>query len=235
MTETTILYSQAYPSEEYADITLDATEQAMASLVIKGKRPSIKLAFWSACLSTRNRLDNNCRQTQVMRQYVDRPLPVNRDELKVQLGALLSRTLNALYEIEKLYNAGIIHFNTGSTFEEQAHWRDSMAAAIPGMGMKTVSFALHIYSPDTCKLLTIDCWHLRRLQVTDTTLTRKQYLTYEQEIMGDCRLLNECEGQGKEYSPIVLAACLWERTRHHYNASTEKTGYQDHSGLSCYV
>lgn len=235
MTDTTIHYSQVSPTVEYASITLDATEQAMSGLKIAGKRPSIKLAFWSACLSTRNRLDNNCRQASIMRQYVDRPLPVNRDELKSQLGALLSRTLNSLYEIEALFNAGIIHFNCGSTFESQSHWRDSMVAAIPGMGMKTVSFALHIYSPDTCKLLTIDCWHLRRIGVTDTTIRRGEYLRYEQEIREDCKLLGECEGQGKQYSDIVLAACLWERTRHHYNASQGTGGYQDHSGLSCYV
>lgn len=217
-------------------VTLQETQSAMEELVSNGKTPNGKLAFWNACLSTRNKLDRNCKQALVMRQYVNRPLPVNRDELRVELGGLLNRTLNALYEIERLWNCGLIHFNTGDTFELQAKWRDCMAALIPGMGMKTISFSLHIYNPSGCKLITIDCWHLRRLQVTDDSPTRKQYLQYEQEIISDCAWLADAEGNGKKYWLITYAACLWERTRQAHGVSDCKDGeYQDHSGLSCYV
>lgn len=209
-------------------VTLQQTQAAMDGLKVTGKYPSGKLAFWNACLSTRNRLDNNCRQGNVMRTYVDRPLPINRDELHVQLGAVLGRTLNALYEIEKLWNTGIIHFNAGSTFEDQSKWRDSMAAAIPGMGMKTISFALHIYSPDLCQLLTIDTWHLQRLGVQVHTIKRKQYLACEAELRKHCEALQVCEGGGMEYAPITLAACLWFRMR------GNDVG-ESHAGISCYV
>lgn len=215
------------------EVSLLATAQAMQELVIPGKTPNGKLAFWNACLSTRNPLDRNCRQALVMRGYVNRPLPVNHDDLRGQLGAILTRTLESLYEIEKLWNAGIIHFNTGSTFDEQSRWRDSMVAAIPGMGMKTVSFALHIYSPETCLLLTIDCWHLKRLGASKQAIRRNDYLYYEQALRDDCVELAQEEGTG--YPAIVYAACLWERTRKYFGASQCEEGYQSHAGLSCYV
>lgn len=217
-------------------VTLDQTQAAMQELVISGKSPNGKVAYWNACLSTRNKLDRNCRQAAIMRTYAHRPLPVNRDELRAQLGGLLNRTLNALYEIERLWNVGLIHFNTGDTFELQSKWRDAMASLIRGMGMKTISFALHIYSPATCLLVTIDCWHLRRLQVKDDSPSRAQYLRYEQEILEDMQALRDAESQGKQYWQVTYAACLWERTRQAYGQSDTQDGtYQDHSGLSCYV
>jgi hypothetical protein len=222
-----------------AQVTLEQTQEAMDALKVDGLTPHGKLAYWNAALSVRNRLDHNCMQGLVMRTYVNRPLPVNRDELKVQLGACLPRTLNTLYEIEALWNVGVIHFNCGTTFESQSAWRDSMVAAIPGMGHKTVSFALHIYAPDTCKLLAIDVWHLRRLGVDATKgITRKQYLAYELELRKHCEALQVCESTGKEYAPIVLAACLWERQRQasiHHNQFHKVDGYANHSGISCYV
>src|SRR6266851_715228 len=209
-------------------VTLEQTARAMDALIVPGKRPNGKLAFWNACLSTRNFLKRNCSQAIIMRQYIDRPLPLNRDELHAQLGGVLGRTLNSLYEIERLWHAGIIHFNCGSTFEEQSTWRDSMCAAIPGMGMKTVSFALHIYAPYECELLTIDCWHLERLHVDCRTLRRKQYLAYEVEIRNDCWTLDTAEAAiDGGYPLIVLAACLWFRVR--------GRGLTKHDGLSCYV
>ena len=217
-------------------VTLDQTQEAMEQLVIAGKQPSIKVAFWNAALSKRNKLERNCKQAAIMRTYAHRPLPSNQDVLRAELGGLMSSTLHTLYEIEKLANAGLIHFNTGDTFELQSKWRDSMCALIPGMGCKTVSFALHIYNPAMCKLVTIDCWHLRRLGSTIESPTRKQYLELEQVILQDMQALYEAEGHGKTYWSVTLAACLWERTRQAYGQSDTKDGtYQDHSGLSCYV
>lgn len=214
-------------------VTLEQTQEAMNELVVPGKTPNGKVAFWSACLSTRNTLERNCMQSSIMRTYADRPLPVNRSELNSQLGGVLGRTLNSLYEIEKLWNAGIIHFNCGHTFEEQATWRLSMAAAIPGMGMKTVSFALHIYAPFECLLLTIDCWHCRLLGLDPDKLKTKQYIQAEAELYQCITDLSHYEGQG--YAPIVYAACLWERTRQAYGNHQCKEGqYQSHAGLSCY-
>lgn len=232
MTQTT-MQAVAYP------VTLQQTQRAMESLRIAGKVPNGKVAFWNGVLSTRNKLDRNCRQAEVMRSYVNRPLPINRDELRVELGGLLSRTLNALYEIERLWNAGIIHFNCGDTFALQSAWRDSMTAIIPGMGEKTVSFALHIYAPEQCRILTIDVWHLRRVygrfDVSDITLCRKQYLELEQRIAYDIDTMRIVEGSGYWY--VTYAACMWERTRKSYGASQSECEdeYQDHSGLSCYV
>lgn len=219
-------------------VTLDQTQAAMEQLIVPGKQPSIKVAFWNAALSKRNSLERNCKQAQVMRSYANRPLPSNQDVLRTELGGLMSSTLHTLYQIEQLANSGLIHFNTGDTFELQSKWRDSMCALIDGMGCKTVSFALHIYNPAVCKLVTIDCWHLRRLgwDKKNESPTRAQYLELEQAILQDMQALYEDEGQGKQYWQVTLAACLWERTRQAYGKSDTKDGtYQDHSGLTCYV
>lgn len=240
MTQTTIHYQE--PTNMFADLTLDATLEAMQTLVIPGKTPHVKLSYYFAVCSIRTSIEKNQDCADVLRGYANRPLPVNRDELRAQLPCLMSSQINTLYEIEKLYNAGVIHMNTGTTFEEQAAWRRSMTAAIPGMGEKTVSFALHIYSPFTCQLLTIDVWHIRRIlgrfDVSKVQSIRtKQYLTYEQESLQDCKTLLECEDcEGStKYAPIVLAACLWERTRRYYGATKVGSGYTSHARLSCYV
>lgn len=218
-------------------VTLQETAQAMAQLIVPGKVPSGINAVYNAALSIRNTLERNCMQAIVMRQYANSPLPVNHDELRAKLGGqlVMLRTVNTLYEIERLWHAGIIHFNTGSTFEEQAIWRNSMVAAIPGMGDKTVSFALHIYAPNECKLLTIDCWHLKRLGMECITLTHKRYLECEQLLRDDCLTLQKLE---PGYDLIVYAAYFWERTRQeskHHQKFYKVDGYQSHAGLSCYV
>jgi hypothetical protein len=213
-------------------ISIQETARAMGELVREGT-PNGKVAFWAACLSTRNRLERNCRQAEVMRSYANRPLPTNRDELKRQLGgAILGRTINSLYEIEHLWNKGIIHFNTGDTYAEQARWRASMVAAIPGMGMKTVSFALHIYNPTGCRLLTIDCWHTRRMNWQYGPISDRNYTRYEQQLFVDIDALAREEGYG--YAPIVYAACLWERARQQHTGNFCDE-YPSHAGLSCYV
>src|SRR5260221_658956 len=108
-------------------VTLKETAQAMAALIVPGMTPNGKLAFWASALSIRNSLAINCRQAIIMRQYIDSPLPVNHDELRAKLGgqSVMMRTVNTLYEIERLWHTGIIHFNTGRTFEEQSTWRNS--------------------------------------------------------------------------------------------------------------
>lgn len=219
---------------DYMHVSLEQTQDAMSALIVPGKVPNGKVAFWNAALSARNKVERNCTQAAVMRSYANRPLPVNRDELKAQLGPCLGRAINALYEIEKLWNAGIIHFNCGDTFELQSKWRDSMVALIPGMGMKTVSFALHLYDPEHCKLLTIDTWHVRLQERAHGDETRRNnYLAYETELLFDCEELRAQEGDG--YWLVTYAACLWERTRQQYGAGNKDGSYTDHSGLTCYI
>ncbi len=113
-----------------------------------------------------------------------------------------------------------------------------MCVAIAGMSMKTVSFALHIYAPFSCLLLTIDCHHARRLGIDPDKLTTKTYIQAESELYSHIVEMSHYEGKG--YAPIVYAACLWQRYRQsHGNGNTKaqcKDGeYQSHAGLTCYV
>ncbi len=216
-------------------VSLEATQKAMEEL-IQPSTPRGKLAFYFSACTIQTRLSVTAKYAQVLRSYADRPLPVNRDELRALLPGIMSSQLSTLYSIERLWNAGIIHFNTGNTFQNQFDWRETMCAAIPGMGHKTVSFALHIFNPGGCLLLTIDCWHIRRIRGlgTNESLTRSKYLAIEQLLRDDIACLAMEEGQG--FWLISYAACLWERTRQSYGASEcEVGGYQSHADLSCYV
>lgn len=221
-------------------VTLEQTEQAIKELIVPGKTPNGKCAFWIAALSIRNGLERNCWQAAIMRSYANRPLPVNRNELREDLGRPMQRTINTLYEIEKLCGAGIIHFNCGDTYELQHYWRLSMSAIIPGMGYKTVSWALTLYNPFGCLLCAIDCWHIRRQDERYGEANKlSNYLSYELQLFKDCQELASNEGNG--YSRTVYAACLWERCRQADKTGVAKANgckdgvYQSHAGLTCYV
>lgn len=214
-------------------VTLQQTQAAMEELIIPGKVPNGKVAFWNAALSALNELGRNCAQAAVMRTYANRPLPLNREELWKELGSCLFHShINALYEIEKLWNAGVIHFNAGYTLESQLAWRRSMVAAIPGMSYKTVSFALHIYDYEHCLILTIDRHHLKRLGFKRSSCsTPKQYLDMEKRLYA---LIDSLQAHEPGYMPLVYAAYLWENWRQEHGASRENGTYQSHAGLSCY-
>lgn len=207
-------------------ITLEQTNKAMMGLVQSGI-PNVKLAFWSSALSKRNSLAKNCIQSTYMRQYAYKPLPTDRNELRSALGNPMWSTVNTLYAIEQLDNDGLLNFDCGDTYESQALWREKMVQLIPGMGYKTVSFALHIYNPFGCKLLTIDCWHVRRMHECFGPISNSNYLQYESKLQSD---IDELAKEQPGYSPIVYAAYLWENTR-----KPNATEYQSHNGLSCYV
>ncbi len=216
-------------------VSLEATQKAMNELIQPGT-PRGKLAFYFSACTIQTRLSATAKHAQVLRGYADRPLPMNRDELRALLPGIMNSQLSTLYSIERLWNDGVIHFNTGDSFASQFAWRESMTAAIPGMGHKTVSFALHIFNPSGCLLLTVDCWHIRRIRGlgTNESLTRSKYLAIEQTLRDDIACLAMEEGQG--FWLISYAACLWERTRQGYGASECEDGdYQSHADLSCYV
>lgn len=207
-------------------ITLESTYKAMSELVQQGQADG-KLALWAAALSVRNRLEVNCRQAQVMHQYAHKPLP-SPTVLREQLGAILTRTLNTLYAIETLWGSGAIHLDAGYSYESQFAWRARMVALIPGMAEKTVSFALHIYDPWHCQLLTIDCWHVRRMRSVFGAINKKNYVLYENQLMSD---IHSLAGDNLEYPIIVYAAYLWELER----TGSVNGDYSSHAGLSCYI
>lgn len=232
MTTTTTETGTYYGTRQH--VTLQQTHAAMLELTPVGKVPNVKLAFWNASLSKMNELGQNCEQCAVMRGYAHRPLPLSREQLWVELGSTLFRShINTLYEIERLANAGIIHCNAGTTFSEQATWRRAMVAAIPGMGMKTVSFALHIYAPFQCLILTVDRHHLRRYGYDPSKgCSVARYLKVEQELYATVRAMEVSE---RGYAPIEYAACLWENWRQETGVSKCNGTYPSHAGLCCWI
>jgi hypothetical protein len=215
---------------QYPELTLAEVQAAMEELIGAGT-PNVKLAFWNASLSVRTPIKQNCAFARAMRAYAQRPLPLNRDELKAQLPGIMESQVRTLYEIEKLYGAGILHFNAGNTEELQRIWRSSMVSCIPGMGCKTVSFALHIYAPSACHILTIDCWHARRLGHRFGEVSEKNYSLYEEALRADVEAL---KSQKPGFWDVTYAAYFWELSRRSRNAGC-RDGYPSHAGLSCYI
>lgn len=209
-------------------ITLEQTARAMTELIQPGT-PNGKLAYWNACLSKHTFFNVNCRQALVMRNYAYKPLP-DREVLRVQLGGLLNTTLDTLYAIEKLWNSGLIHFNCGDTYQSQYIWREKMISLIPGMSYKTVSWALQLYSIDTCQLMAIDTWHVQRLHACYGKVREGNYVKYEKRLLDDCRQL--AIEEASSYPVTIYAACLWGRAR---EASGIIPAMPSHKDLSCYV
>ncbi len=230
--------------------SLQQTDAAMRELVKIGKIAHGKLAYFAGVLSIQTSVENNAAMAVVMRKYAFTPLPIDREVLRQELkaatqgngalsGGIMSSQLDTLYRIEQLWNAGIIHFNTGYTFESQCVWRKSTVSAIRGMGYKTVSFALHIYAPQICKILTIDRWHILYFTgKTNKGLTVKQYLDIEQRLLDACELVKfEAATNEQDYWLLTYAAFLWEATRLDHTLFPEKQYETDGSygKLSCYI
>lgn len=220
--------------------SIEETISAMAEIEAGNMPPSGKLAYWSAALSIRNRLELNGAYVRVLSRYVGEPLP-GRSQLLNELGrnpgkqfpaGLMSLHINLLYEIERLWTAGEIDFDCGSTLASQQAWRENMVARIKGMGCKAVSWALFIYNPYECKLLTIDCWHARRLGIDPRSIAGSgacRKLAYKQ---AEALLLSECKGLYPDVPPVIVAAMLWENTRQIAGASRGAV-FQSHAAISC--
>lgn len=219
---------------------IEETVSAMAEIEAGNQPASGKLAYWSAALSIRNKLELNGVYVRVLSRYVGEPLP-ERGQLLCELGrrvgkkyprGLMGLHIDLLYEIERLWTAGEIDFDCGSTLASQQAWRERTVARIKGMGCKAVSWALFIYAPSSCKLLTIDCWHAKRLGIDPHSIAGSgacSKLAYKQ---AEALLLAECQGLYPDVAPVIVAAMLWENTRQLAGASRGER-FQSHAALSC--
>lgn len=223
-------------------VTIEETYRAMSEIAYGDKCPSVKLAFWNSALSSRMKLDLNGRYARIMASYVNKPLPLNREVLIDELGrkqgnklpqGMMFSHIELLYRIEKLYNEGKLDFNCGTTLESQQVWRKRMVELIPGMGSKLVSWALFIYSPFDCLLLTIDCWHCKRIGVEQSTVCGTTASKQAKYLETEKSMLSECQALYPQYPPVVVAAMLWENIRRANNASQGTNGYQSHKEISC--
>lgn len=208
--------------------SITETQVAMMQLLEDDNKPNIKLAFWNSALSCRIRLDKNGKLARIMASYVDKPLPDREtlyQELKVTGANIWRSHIDALYAIERLYNQGLLYFPTLGTLEEQKQWRRDMVGLIPGLACKLISWAFFIYSPLDCKLLTLDCWHCKRLGVEQGKLSGStaRAIDYYEQI--ETLLMGECIGLYPDHLPQIVAAMLWLNYRNE--------GVTSHREISC--
>lgn len=213
---------------------------AMAEISCGGQLPSIKLAYWASAASLKMKLHLNGRYTRVLAGYVNKPLPAREvllDELGRKPGGnfpqgMMGQHVDLFYEIERLDNLGLLNFDAGFSLESQRLWRDKTVALIHGMGCKLVSWALFIYAPHACLLLTIDKWHCKRMGIDQAILSGSSDCKRREYFVAEERLLAECRGLYPEYPPVIVAAFLWEQAR---KLAGESKGeiYESHAELSC--
>lgn len=207
------------------NVSIEETEEAMLDLLYGNQAPNEKLAWWSSALSLQTPLPRNCSNTRVMTQWVDSPLPENRQEIKDALCGVMWSTVNTLYAIEALCNARAIDFDCGDTLESQRAWREKMVAIIPGMASKLVSWALFIYNPLGCLLTTVDCHHANRMGIVQATIAGSSKAKLTAYYQAENRLIAECQALYPEKLYTVVAACLWLNYRNE--------GITSHRGISC--
>lgn len=219
------------------EVSIEETDTAMAQLLYGTQAASIKLAFWNSMLSLQVKLPVNCRHARVMARYVNRPLPpmwqlinelggeATEDTITRFPSGLMTVHFKGLYAIESLYNQGMLDFDCGDELDCQRAWRDRMVDLIPGMGSKLVSWALFIYDPFNCKLMTVDTVHCSRIGIDQRKLSgsgkaqRAYYRHVEDMLRGECLALFP------DRLPAVTAACLWLNFRNE--------GITSHREISC--
>ena len=221
-------------------VSIQETYAAMAEILTGDKEPSVLLAYWASALSSRMKLHLNGRYTRIVSQYLFSGLP-GREELLDVMGrcpgkqypqGIMGSHIELLYTLEHLHSQGRLNFDAGESLAEQQAWRDRMVDLIPGMGCKLVSWALFIYNPLYCKLLTIDSWHCKRLGIDQGTISGKSVEKRAAYLAVEKRMLAECRGLYPEYPPVIVAAMLWENARIAAHASLGES-YQPHVELSC--
>lgn len=222
--------------------TIEQAIDAMSELAQGDYEPSLLSALRNAALSTRMALINNAGYAIVLRKYRDAPLPDRAtllDELKQAVRqdgsnkpawSIMSMHIDALYSIDRLFfdNDGLNLraydvYNYGDTYESQSAWRDRLASVINGMAMKTLSWALFIYDPYGCLLMTVDTIHCQRVGVQQCSISGTRHTDAYREL--EQRIRKECLDLYPDVLPTITAAMLWLNFR--------QQGITSHIGISC--
>lgn len=234
-------------------VSLEDTEKAMGDILYGTQCPNVKLAFFNSMLSLQCRLPTNCRHARVIAQYANRRLPVNVLDLITVLGGKVSDNapvitypfgltdlkpyvvsfpmnlmplhIKGLYAIDEFDSKGKLNFDCGSTLESQQAWRDSMVENIFGMGSKLVSWALFIYNPFDCLLMTVDTVHCSRMGISQVKLSGSASGKREFYVEVEKMLRDECIALYPTTLPVITAACLWLNYRNE--------GITSHKEISC--
>ncbi len=197
------------------------------------KQPNFRLALMFAAMSANMSLERNCKLARYLSQYVDKPLPQNREELYEGLhvasrARIFGSHLDALYSIDSAFQAGLLtpYEVLPSGYEAQCAWRAGLVAIIFGMAEKTISFCALILSPMTCELVAIDRWHMKRLGLPIQSLRTNRYLAVERQIKV------ERDNLGYSHCPLGLySAWQWGIVRDGDNAY--QGDVTSHKALSC--
>lgn len=220
-------------------VTIEQASRIVDELTA-GTEPSLLHALRVAAMSPRLKLSCNAGYAEALCPWRTSPLPP-REELVFVLAqakrpgtdkpayGIMQSHINTLYAIDEFWWSSVrdYTYEIGTALPAQRRWRCWMNSHVRGMGFKCLSWALFIYDPLGCKLLTLDSWHARRLGVDYTTLCRdnsKSHVSYEAY---ESQVIEEVSKMFPGYLPTVGAACLWFNMRNQ--------GPESHAGLNCRV
>ena len=217
-------------------VCINDTERAMMLLAYGEHEPDMLSALRNSALSSRTQLISNAGYALVLHKYRTLRLPdrltlalelsqaTRQDGSNKKAWGLMQSHIDTLYAIDNAWFNGLISLDYGTTLTEQRVWRRRMVELIKGMGDKLISWALFIYTPTDCKLMTIDCIHCNRIGIDQKQLSSKSKgNAYYQQV--EDKLIAECKALHPGYLPTITAAMLWLNHR--------GQGITSHAGISC--
>lgn len=217
-------------------VTIEDVYEQASELNQGDFKPSVKFALWCAALSTQQTLHKNCLLADLLRPYIDKPLP-ERDTLwrllKRAAGVLYNQHFIALYHIEYLEKSGQLNGleNIGECYLDQVDWRDKVYKLCNGKGLawKTISFAALILAPLSCELVPVDRHVLARLGYDNSkgVPQRKRYLAIESEVIDE-----QWDNNQEEIPTSLWHWYKWEEYRQ-LNLHSKSDVCESHGSLSC--
>lgn len=221
-------------------ISFESLNTAIDELATGDYKPSVKFALWVSALSTQQTLSGNCRLADLLRPYIDKPLPSNEHNelwnyLSSARGVLYRSHIRALYHIEALERAGELVGleNIGDNYTAQLDWRKRVYSLVNGYGMawKTISFAALIIDARKCELVPVDRHVLARLGYDNKCGVQSypKYLRIEQEVM------MERNEQGRNDIPLSHWHWYkWEEYRQ-MQGKSKSNECESHLSLNCRI
>ena len=166
------------------EITLDGCLEVIHNLAQAGARNVHPLlACWAGVMSIQQELAKNGKAVRILSRLLDEGLPEDYDAvheiLKPARVAFLSTHFNGLVGIQQAYREGRLPEMPEDdwTIEQWEAWREDMTK-LPGVGRKVASFIGLLVCPETCPLVPVDRWVMRRFGFAEDA-SPKSKVAYE--------------------------------------------------------
>lgn len=215
-------------------ITLDGCLAVIRELAETGDRPvNMKLAVWAGVTSINTKLAYNGNAVRALARYVDSNLPDSFDALKQALAGtsfgMVGLHYKAIQAAERLEQEGKLPAvpQDSWTVAQWMDWR-RQTVKLYGVDYKVASFIGLLCCPETCPLVPVDRWVMRRLGLGyDAPKSQAQYFEAERMVIA--------ERDAAGHSNLPAGAWhwyKWSEARQAANAEPASEYPESHASLS---